>query len=84
MIDKLINHHGFEVWADNKIVNFIEDHGHTMAISDHGHMTREDDEYSISSTHATGQDGDYINIVLRAHIEHLGGWKSREWSIKRK
>jgi len=55
-----------------------------MAISSEGHMTREDDEYSIASSHATGEDGDYINIVLRAHVEHLGGWKSREWSIKRK
>jgi hypothetical protein len=83
-VKDFINHHGFEVWADNKIVNFIEDHGHTIAITDHGHMTRENDEYSISASHCTGELGQYINIVLRAHVEHLGGWKSREWSIKRK
>jgi hypothetical protein len=84
MITKLINDHGFEVWADNKIVNFIEKHGHTMAISSEGHMSLEDNDHSISSTHATGEDGDYINIVLRANVEHLGGWKKREWSITRK
>jgi hypothetical protein len=83
MIDKLLNHHGFEVWADNKIVNFIEDHGQTMAITSFGHITKEDDEYSISAHHSTGEVGQYVNIVLRAHVEHLGGWKTREWSIKR-
>jgi hypothetical protein len=83
-VKDFINHHGFEVWADNKIVNFIEDHGQTIAITSEGHITQENDEYSISATHCTGKLGQYINIVLRAHVEHLGGWKSREWSIKRK
>ena len=73
-----INRLGFGAWADNKIVNFLEDHGQMIALSSEGHMSVEKDNFSVTSTHK----GEWINIVVRAHVrEH--GWQVHEWSIRR-
>lgn len=69
---------GFEAWADNKVVNFIEDHGGIIAMSSEGYTQVEKNNYSICSSHK----GIWINIVLRAYIDGQG-WKTRDWNIKR-
>ena len=73
-IDRL----GFVAWADNKIVNFIEDHGQMFNDSPEGYLCIEGDNYSVTSTHK----GEYINIVVRAYVTDEG-WKSHEWSVRR-
>lgn len=69
---------GFAAWADNKIVNFLEDHGQMIALSTEGHMSVDGKNYSVSCVFK----GEYINIVVRAHISELG-WQVHEWSIRR-
>lgn len=77
MIDE-INRLGFEAWADNKIVNFLEDHGSKIASSQQGYMSHEGKNFSITCTYV----GEWINIVVRAHVADEG-WKVHEWSIRR-
>lgn len=69
---------GFAAWADNKIVNFIEDHGQMFNDSPEGYLSIEGHNYSVTSIHK----GEYINIIVRAYVSELG-WQVHEWSIRR-
>lgn len=71
-----INRLGFEAWADNKIVNFIEDQGGIITTPGEGHMSVESKNHTITAT----WKGEYLNIVVRAYVD---GWKQHEWSIRK-
>lgn len=70
-----VNRLGFGAWAENIIVNFIEDWGDTMRISE-GNMHIENDVYSVN---AGFKDGD-INISVRAYVDGEG-WQTHERNI---
>lgn len=71
-----INRLGFEAWADNKIVNFIEDHGEIIAIPGEGQISVESKNHTINAV----WKGEHISIVVRAYVD---GWKQHEWSVRR-
>lgn len=77
---KATDRQGFEAFADNLIVNFIEDHGHILVRSNEGHMSVENEKQNYS-IHCTFK-GEWVNIVFRAYIEDEG-WKTRDWNIRR-
>jgi hypothetical protein len=71
-----INRLGFEAWADNKIVNFIEDYGAVLCVPGEGHIAKEGKDLTISAT----WKGEQLTIALRAYVD---GWKQHEWSVRK-
>lgn len=72
--EELISRLGFEAWADNVIVNFIEDYKQIMALGD-GKVTMENDARIVRAEWANKK----ATIVVRAHTKD--GWHTHERSI---
>jgi hypothetical protein len=74
-----INRLGFGAWAENIIVNFLEDYRDVMLTSE-GQMTIEkSDEYALVSK----WDGVQLSITVRAYVEEEG-WQTLDQHIKLK
>lgn len=72
-----INRLGFGAWAENIIVNYLEDWGEVMRGSNKGHHTIEKDGLSVVA-HWEYQS---VSITVRAYVEG-DGWQSLEQNIK--
>lgn len=75
-IKQQVNRLGFGAWAENIIVNFIEDWGDTMRISE-GNMSIENDIYNINAQFRDGS----VSISVRAYVEGEG-WQTLDQNIK--
>lgn len=75
-IKQQVNRLGFGAWAENIIINFIEDWGDTMRISE-GNMSIENNHYTVN---ARFQDGS-VSISIRAYVEGEG-WQTLDQNIK--
>jgi hypothetical protein len=73
-----INRLGYGAWAENIIVNFMEDWKDDM-LSNKGNMTIERDEYTINASF----EYDSLCITVRAYVEG-DGWQMLEQNIKLK
>lgn len=72
----------FSVWADNKIVNYLEDYADIINSSENGNHSIEFEDYSIRAS--WGSCNDYkITITIRAYIPECG-WQILEHSLKHK
>jgi hypothetical protein len=75
-IKQQVNRLGFGAWAENIIVNFIEDWGDTMRISE-GNMTIENNSYTVNALFRDGS----VSISVRAYVEGEG-WQTLDQNIK--
>lgn len=74
-----INRLGFGAWAENVIVNYLEDWKDVMLTSE-GHQTIDKfDEYELTAK----WNGEQVTIGIRAYVEG-DGWQSLEQTIKLK
>jgi len=71
-----VNRLGFGAWAENIIVNFIEDWGDTMRISE-GNMHIENDVYNVNAGFKDGS----VSISVRAYVDGEG-WQTLDQNIK--
>lgn len=76
---ELINRLGFGAYAENIIVNYIEDWGDIVRGSERGQHTIERDDFNIN---ARWQDGT-LSITIRAYVEG-DGWQMLEQNINLK
>lgn len=76
---ELINRQGFGAYAENIIVNYIEDWGDIVRGSERGQHTIERDDFNIN---ARWQDGT-LSITIRAYVEG-DGWQMLEQNINLK
>lgn len=72
--DEQIARLGFEAWADNIIVNFIEDHKPIMVLGD-GHMTLENEARTLFAEWKDKK----ATIVVRAYAGKA--WQTHEQTI---
>ena len=75
-IKLLVTRLGFGAWAENVIVNFIEDWGDTMRVSE-GNMSIENDAYTVNARFGDG----FVSISIRAYVEGEG-WQTLDQNIK--
>jgi len=68
-----INRLGFDAWADNVIINILED----MKGNDFERMAIEAQDYEA----LIAKDAYHCTYIVRAYVEGEG-WKAREHSIK--
>lgn len=73
---ELINRMGFGAYAENIIVNYLEDWGDVLRNSKEGKHTVERDDYTMN---CTWEDG-YLSISIRAYVEG-DGWQTLEQTI---
>jgi len=71
-----VNRLGFGAWAENIIVNFIEDWGDTMRISE-GNMNIENNSYTVNALFREGS----VSISIRAYVDGEG-WQTLDQNIK--
>ena len=72
-----VNRLGYGAWAENIIVNFLEDYREVMLTSE-GQMTVEKfDEYELTAK----WDGEQLSVAVRAYVDGEG-WQSLEQHIK--
>lgn len=71
-----INRLGFGAWAENIIVNYIEDWRETILVSK-GSQTIERDDYIVNAN----WDDCTLMITVRAYVEG-DGWQTLEQTIK--
>jgi hypothetical protein len=76
---EVINRQGFGAYAENIIVNYIEDWGDIVRGSERGQHTIERDDFNIN---ARWQDGT-LSITIRAYVEG-DGWQMLEQNINLK
>lgn len=74
-----INRLGFGAWAENVIVNYLEDWKETMLFSEGNHTIDKFDEYELTAK----WDGEQVAITVRAYVDGEG-WQSLEQTIKLK
>jgi hypothetical protein len=74
---ELINRLGFGAYAENIIVNYIEDWGDVMRNSTQGSHTIEREDYTVKAS--WGYDN--LQITIRAYVEG-DGWQTLEQNIK--
>jgi hypothetical protein len=72
-----INRLGFGAWAENIIVNYIEDYSDVITTS-HGNHSIEREEYTIISN---WNDDALLSITVRAYVDG-DGWQTLEQTIK--
>lgn len=72
--DEQIARLGFEAWADNVIVNFIEDNKDMMKLGD-GNLSMENDARLVRAE----WKGNEVNILVRAYTKN--GWQTHERSV---
>ena len=70
----------FSVWADNKIVNYLEDCGDIIYTSESGKHHIEHPDYSINCVWGDCND-DKITITIRAYVNECG-WQTLEHNLK--
>lgn len=75
-MNNLINRLGFGAWAENIIVNYIEDYSDVIKNSK-GNHTIEEEEYTMCCSWSDST----LNISIRAYVEG-DGWQMLEQSIK--
>jgi hypothetical protein len=75
-IKQQVNRLGFGAWAENIIVNFIEDWGDTMRISE-GNMSIENNSYTVNALFRDGS----VSISIRAYVDGEG-WQTLDQNIK--
>lgn len=73
----LIQRQGFGAYAENIIVNYLEDWGDVLRNSTQGNHTIERDDYNINAS--WGYDN--LHITIRAYVEG-DGWQTLEQNIK--
>ena len=66
-IKQQVNRLGFGAWAENIIINFIEDWGDTMRISE-GNMSIENSQYNLNARFGDGM----VSISIRAYVKDEG------------
>ena len=71
-----INRLGYGAWAENIIVNYIEDYSDVIATS-HGNHTIERDDYIIN---ASWDENASLSITVRAYVDG-DGWQTLEQHI---
>lgn len=71
-----INRLGFGAWAENKIINYLENYALTIKSSE-GNHTIEYDEYTLISRWTDCE----INITIRAYVEG-DGWQTLDQNIR--
>jgi hypothetical protein len=74
-----INRLGFGAWAENIIVNFLEDYRDVMLTSEGQTSIEKFDEYELTAK----WDGEQVSIGVRAYVNGEG-WQSLEQHIKLK
>ncbi len=74
-----INRLGFGAWAENIIVNYLEDWKDVMLTSEGQNTIDKFDEYELTAK----WDGEQVAITVRAYVEG-DGWQSLEQTIKLK
>lgn len=74
-----INRLGYGAWAENIIVNYIEDYSDVI-MSSHGSHTIERDDYIVN---ASWDDCACLSITVRAYVDG-DGWQTLEQSVKLK
>ncbi len=74
-----INRLGFGAWAENIIVNYLEDWKDVMLTSEGQNTIDKFDEYELTAK----WDGSQVTIGIRAYVEG-DGWQSLEQTIKLK
>ena len=67
---------GFGAWAENIIVNYIEDWKEVMLNSQKGNHTIEKEDYTMNAS----WDYKSLNISIRAYVEGEG-WQTLEQTI---
>lgn len=72
----------FSVWADNKIVNYLEDYGDVIYNSVSGRHIVENEDYSITCNWGITNNG-MITISIRAYVEQTG-WQTLEHNLQHK
>lgn len=75
-IKQQVNRLGFGAWAENIIINFIEDWGDTMRISE-GNMSIENSQYTLNARFRDCS----VSISIRAYVEGEG-WQTLDQNIK--
>jgi hypothetical protein len=75
-IKQQVNRLGFGAWAENIIVNFIEDWGDTMRTSE-GNMSIENNSYTVNALFRDGS----VSISIRAYVDG-DGWQTLDQNIK--
>ena len=79
VMNSQINRLGFGAWAENIIVNFLEDYTETMLTSEGSTTIEKFDEYELTAK----WDGEQVSIGIRAYINGEG-WQNLEQTIKYK
>lgn len=74
-----INRLGFGAWAENIIVNYLEDWKDVMLTSEGQNTIDKFDEYELTAK----WDGSQVAITVRAYVQDEG-WQSLEQTIKLK
>lgn len=74
-----INRLGFGAWAENVIVNYLEDWKDVMLTSEGQNTIDKFDEYELTAK----WDGEQVAITVRAYVDGEG-WQSLEQNIKLK
>lgn len=74
-----INRLGFGAWAENIIVNYLEDWKDIMLTSEGQNTIDKFDEYELTAK----WDGEQVAITVRAYVDGEG-WQSLEQTIKLK
>lgn len=77
-MNNLINRLGFGAWAENIIVNYIEDYSDVIKNSK-GNHTIEEEEYTMNCSWSDST----LNISIRAYVED-DGWQMLEQTVKLK
>ena len=78
-MNKQINRLGFGAWAENIIVNFLEDWQEVMLKSEGSTSIDKFDEYELTAK----WDGTQVSITVRAYVQDEG-WQTLEQHIKLK
>jgi len=76
-MEQLINRLGFGAYAENIIVNYLEDWGDVLRNSEKGNHTIEREDYTMN---ASWEDKS-LSISIRAYVEGEG-WQTLEQTIK--
>lgn len=75
-MESLINRLGYGAWAENIIVNYIEDNRETILVSK-GSQSIERDDYIVNAN----WDDCTLTITVRAYVEG-DGWQTLEQTVK--
>lgn len=75
-MNNLINRLGFGAWAENIIVNFLEDYMDVMKTSEGQTSISKFDEYELTAKWT----GEQVSITVRAYVQGEG-WQTLEQNV---